>query len=490
MNNERIVTKEQRANKLAINCYLTLAIILFVAYVIEGFKGTYTTSHIAINNVLLIVPLVIGMFVFRTKPTSKYIKDIFSVGYGVYYCVLMLTELDTLHFAYVIPMLCLTTIFHDWKFTLRTTLGVVTILAAFSVRALSLGKANIADVEIVVLVTLVSAIFLIFASRLTDRNFQIQIDDIKEKEEKDHIVVQKIQSITTSMMNKIDTLGIASKDMEKQSMSTKSAVDGISTGTSDVAASIQEQLKMSNLINGKTDEASSLSTDLQKQFINTRELTDDGYTKLVKIDETSVEFTEACDTVSNAMDELVGKIEAVRETLNLINAVAAQTSLLSLNASIEAARAGESGRGFAVVADEIKKLAEETTVATANIEGIFDELTTQSEKATETVRVLEKINEKQTSHVTSARESFEAIKKDIDHASAKISEQADHMENINESNNDISTNIENMSAFTEELLANSESTKTLSQDTYTCVQGVNDMLAQILDEVEELRTIV
>ena len=57
----------------------------------------------------------------------------------------------------------------------------------------------------------------------------------------------------------------------------------------------------------------------------------------------------------------------IGEVVNLITAIAGQTSLLALNATIEAARAGESGRGFAVVASEVKMLAKRTTEATEEI---------------------------------------------------------------------------------------------------------------------------
>lgn len=65
---------------------------------------------------------------------------------------------------------------------------------------------------------------------------------------------------------------------------------------------------------------------------------------------------------SSALEELIGNLS---DTVTLIGDIAGQTNLLALNATIEAARAGDAGRGFAVVANEVKKLASETSAATA-----------------------------------------------------------------------------------------------------------------------------
>ena len=99
-----------------------------------------------------------------------------------------------------------------------------------------------------------------------------------------------------------------------------------------------------------------------------------GQTGLSQMEETMHQVMEAAGSINAKLVVLNEKAGNINQMVTTITKVADQTNLLSLNAAIEAEKAGEYGRGFAAVAAEIRRLADQTAVATYDIEQMVKEI--------------------------------------------------------------------------------------------------------------------
>ena len=79
-----------------------------------------------------------------------------------------------------------------------------------------------------------------------------------------------------------------------------------------------------------------------------------------------------------SMDEINAKVEAINEAIEVIDQIAFQTNILSLNAAVEAATAGEAGKGFAVVAQEVRNLASRSAEAAKEIKDLVENATSKT----------------------------------------------------------------------------------------------------------------
>jgi len=85
----------------------------------------------------------------------------------------------------------------------------------------------------------------------------------------------------------------------------------------------------------------------------------------------------------NAMDEINEKVTSINEAISMIDQIAFQTNILSLNAAVEAATAGEAGKGFAVVAQEVRNLAARSAEAAKEIKNIVETATVKADMGKE-----------------------------------------------------------------------------------------------------------
>ena len=160
-----------------------------------------------------------------------------------------------------------------------------------------------------------------------------------------------------------------------------SSVQEILATTQDQEASARETVATTTEIGATAKEISMTSRELVNTMREvtevaqqTAQFADNGQADLKRIEETMGRFTEAVKSMNTKLALINDKSSNINQVITTITKVADQTNLLSLNAAIEAEKAGEYGRGFAVVATEIRRLADQTAVATNDIEGIVKEM--------------------------------------------------------------------------------------------------------------------
>lgn len=162
----------------------------------------------------------------------------------------------------------------------------------------------------------------------------------------------------------------------------------VTTSTTEIAASARqqeatgvEQAQTSVEVLSTTKEISANTTQLLKAMEDvtrvaeyTTSATTDAQSNLKRMDTSMQRMVAATDTINAKLAALSEKASNINNVLTTITKVADQTNILSLNAAIEAEKAGEAGRGFSVVATEIRRLADQTSVATWDIEQMLKEM--------------------------------------------------------------------------------------------------------------------
>ncbi|MBY3135694.1 HAMP domain-containing protein [Rhizobium leguminosarum] len=247
-----------------------------------------------------------------------------------------------------------------------------------------------------------------------------------------------------------DALGIALEQMVERLRGVVadaiSAAENVSSGSQELSAS-SEQVSQ-----GATEQAASAeeaSASMEEMASNIKQNADNA-AQTEKIARQSARDAEASgEAVSRAVDAM----RTIAQKIGIVQEIARQTDLLALNAAVEAARAGEHGKGFAVVASEVRKLAERSQSAAAEISSMSSDTVTAAQEAGEMLgRLVPDI--RKTAELVS---EISAACREQDIGAAQINEAIQQLDKVTQQNAGAS---EQMSATSEELASQAEELQT------------------------------
>lgn len=257
-------------------------------------------------------------------------------------------------------------------------------------------------------------------------NIALNQKHIKRKDEVGDLTraVDKLQmdlrSIIGGISDSTNQLIHASNMLEQTSHETfvnmdyvMQSVDTITSGAvsqaEDTKNASENITYMGNLIIETSSEADALNKSADNMLLSS-DKTDASIVELKDINE---EVGKVVHMIAELTEQTNESAKIIHDVANFISGIAEETNLLSLNASIEAARAGEAGRGFAIVAGQIQKLAEQSNVASSNIDQIVNTLISNSEHVVESMQHMKAVIGKQNQYIVSTEQSVSEVIEEI-----------------------------------------------------------------------------
>ena len=275
--------------------------------------------------------------------------------------------------------------------------------------------------------------------------------------------------------------------MQHSGIQVTSSATELSATAKEQETTMANQVASSGHVVSAVKEISELSTRLAETMQTVASMLGDatgfankGQTDLLHMEDAMHHMEDASKSISGRLQAISEKAENITTVVTTINKVAEQTNLLSLNASIEAEKAGEFGRGFTVVAREIRRLADQTAVATLDIGRMVQEMQSavssgimEMDKFIAEVRHSAEDVGKISIQLTLIIDRVQALAPSFDEVNAAMGRQSQNGQHINSLMSNLSEGM--------------DQTREALHETYSAIEQLNDAARGLQKEVSRFQ---
>lgn len=331
-------------------------------------------------------------------------------------------------------------------------------------------------------------------------NLTVEIKDLQRSDE--------IGQLNEGFNEMVDQLKTLITDVEEAIVEIQSTSSNLTSVAEETNAYGDEIVKAINEVSKGAVKQASDSEDTNRTAINfaqqievlhdknelifdasqhMKQSNQEGLVNLNRLKEKSQESSTLIYTVQSVFSSLIEKVREIEGIVGTITEISDQTNLLALNASIEAARAGEHGKGFAVVAEEVRKLADQTSVATELVRTTLKGIESETNLVNDEMKKTNVIVHQQNDSVAITESSFKEIELAVEKIIAVIGDMTEGVAYLNSSKNHIMHSIESIALISEKNAAASEEVTASVDEQQRAIQLVSESSNDLTDEITALQ---
>lgn len=325
--------------------------------------------------------------------------------------------------------------------------------------------------------------------------------EIKRKDELGDIynISIKLQSTLLGIVKEIKDSSnnlIASADsLAEMAQATQDTVQGVETSVDEISKGARVQAQgtsdAQDSITNISNQIELISSEVDSLTEYARTMSDTAKASEAIIAELSNSTEDTKESISKVEDQIIVMNESVKNiqtAVTMIQSIAEETDLLSLNASIEAARAGDAGKGFGVVAEQICKLADQSNRSTKEIEQIIANVMQVSAHMVEIMlEVKDNMNEQQ-DKLEETKVKYTAVTSGVEGSLTNIDSIKSKMDILNDSETVIIDVVKDLAAISEENAASASTTMEVASGMSTTVGNLKESSDKLLELAEQLDT--